>query len=298
MRSLAQFIDENTLALLKEVDIDKLLVAKGYSYLEALVKRDNELFGGDVSEQRKELFLNEEVKTEQTKYLNKLSKICGEYESTSVDTPQVETLFEKILTDATLFQHVKKMVLHRYFRDQYAALIAPYEQYLEEAKLREYKSVCTRFGGDENEFLGSLDKLDKRRAVFNEVLEDVFSPQGFVRRATSKGFTAIHKPLSDDLATIFSPDTANLVTYFPMDGSLNIDNYLGATKKSIKNRYYNFHYPVASLAFDVYRRYRDIYSMEVAIRADGISYEAIQPKLEVEVQKYLETYDVSSELVV
>lgn len=293
MQSFVQFIGSKTVSLLKEMNIDELLVSKGFAYLEILIKRNNELFGGDVSEQRKALFLNEDVKKEQNILLSKIRNMCREHDSVDVSSYQAaDALFEKILTDDTLYQHVKEMTLWRYFRNQYYDLITPYESNLEEAKLCEYQNVCTCFGRDENEFLGSLDQLEKRRSVYNTVVNDILLPHGFVKRTQVKGFVGMHKLLGDDVAIVFSPDTVNLLEYFQTIGSLNIDNYVGATKRSNKSRYYNFHYPMAFLAYDVYRRYQDIHSMEAAIRARGIMYEAIQPTLEIDIKKYLEKHDV------
>jgi hypothetical protein len=288
MRLFTGFIHNKLLELVRQVDIDQLLVLNGYSYLDALIKKNNKLFGGSVSKQRKELLLNEKTLRVQKEYLYELS---DKHKIDGVGNFKDEALFEKILSDERLFQHVKSMVLHRYFREQYEELIAPYEGILEEKRLDEYNAVCRCYLSNENEPLGSLDKIDKRRAVYNDVTEDVFLPYGFTKRTTSSGFFVMHKLISDEFALIISPDTVNLKKYYQYSGALNMDHYLGAAKKSDKSRYYNFQYPRAYFAFDIYRNYQDVCSMEVAIRANGLFYEAVEMKLEEYIKQYPSSTD-------
>lgn len=265
-------------------NIDQTFIKQGFLTVQAAMECDQSLFGKGCYER----MLVEVTQPERINEWNSVSDavhqfLYDNYEKKCKTLPK--KYFDAIINRDDLSCFAKKDLLQRFYPEKLEALLLPCWQSLREKEKEQNEKLCKIWCNRPVERLLDEMSVPLRKEVFNSVMPDAFGEHGFVKRKRIKGIDVYHKPLSDKYSLQVKLDYVSLTRVTQDLGSdydvgywqqqiLDWSYSVVSTNKRSNTTYYDF-CPFFYAYSDYCKRFRDIFSLEVSIRAAALYYELV-----------------------
>jgi len=276
--------------------IDRTFIARNFLSVEALIQRDEKLFGEGSYEKYVYVSTHLERIDEWRTISDGLHRqLVDEYEAKGQKPPL--KYVKQILSHTEIPHYSKQRLLRRHFEQQYEELIAKYRPMLQEKAQEERRLLCSLWGDYEPvRLMMDKDLIPLRKEVFNTVMADAFGALGFEKRNRRKGVDFYFKPLTARYSIVVATDIPNLerIVYDPGPENdkhsvgirLNWLTHIGSANKKDKTAWF-FFYPLPQCyASEIYLDFKDPQSLEVCVRAYALYYELTIGTFEDIIRKY------------